>query len=316
MQFDVAMSPCRLASILDVGQLDSFSAVSSQMYRSFEELDECKRRKQRCWGAWKSGTKQQILKMMHDLETVSLPHSSKLLDGQREHLAHLFEKLRHGILGGSSDLFYIPREAFEVFSAYAAVFKKHAVDMEIAQPTLLTFLPVLLAIGLQSFDCHGSCCEWVREKAILSRDFVCGHRINYHNTEVLRAVTSLINPTGEGKRQKSWLSSTTALRQEIHALQSQRDETLRSPNTPSSVVNHTELSLSRGDVLQTFLVNQTNSSGRATRTRLSSPTRAMRLQNPAELVPLGATVMLVFLAFRCGCRFSRRFASAFLNELG
>ena len=88
---------------------------------------------------------------------------------------------------------YIPREAFKIFAAYARIFKKHEVDMEIVQPTMFMLLPAVTGISFQNFQCHGSCCETLRPEEILASDFVCGHRINYQDTRSLNAVQSLLS---------------------------------------------------------------------------------------------------------------------------
>ncbi|CAE7488366.1 unnamed protein product [Symbiodinium natans] len=192
MQFDVALSPCGMGRILDASMLGSFS---SWKYKTFEDCERCRKNPRlRChWGAWQGpSTKTQLLSTVHDLEMVQVPGSWQALEEER---AKAFEKLRQGLLGGSSDLLYVPREAFSVFVDYARIFKKWEVDMEIVQPTMLTLLPLVTGVGFQNFHCAGSCCQWVRKKQILSRDFVCGHRVDLANPESLGAILSLTTRT-------------------------------------------------------------------------------------------------------------------------
>ena len=195
MQFDVVISPCGLASMLKTDMLASFSD-STKTYAPFCYYETCRLFPSlNCdWFHWQGKTTQdQVVNVVNDLESV-------LFSGSREwttRRARVFKKLREGMMQGSSDLIYVPREAFQVFTACARVFKTHGVFHEIVHPTMLELVPFLTRISFQDLACHGSRVREVYEAELLSKDFLCGHRVNYSSGSSLKAVRILLNQTLE-----------------------------------------------------------------------------------------------------------------------
>eukprot|EP00913_Durusdinium_trenchii_P025102 g23562.t1 len=173
MQFDVGMSPCEMARRLDVGAVGTFETLSDK-YSTFAQLDECNTNlKLRClWHHWdmkRNSTRTRLLKTAKALDEISstLPFAN----------TSILQRLETGIWSAVSDFLYLPKQAFPVYAAFAKAFKENKIFHEMASPTLLMTSARISNVPMQNFRCRGSCCRHVQQEEILSKGFICGHKV-------------------------------------------------------------------------------------------------------------------------------------------
>ncbi|CAK9036659.1 Hypothetical protein SCF082_LOCUS21813 [Durusdinium trenchii] len=173
MQFDVGMSPCEMAQHLDAGAVGTFETLSDK-YLTFAKLDECNTKmKLRClWHHWDmrgNSTRNRLLKTAKALNDIAA--QLRLVN------TSILQKLETGIWRAVSDFLYLPKQAFPVYAAFAKAFKENNIFHELASPTLLMTSASISHVPLQNFRCRGSCCARVAKDQIVSKGFLCGHKV-------------------------------------------------------------------------------------------------------------------------------------------
>jgi hypothetical protein len=83
---------------------------------------------------------------------------------------------------GWSDLWYLPRAYFDIFSKLSLIFHRHQVFFEVAIPTIFHVIQQVHNLEPQVIKCWGSCCR-TDATADDIQQHRCGHKINWQDPQ-------------------------------------------------------------------------------------------------------------------------------------
>jgi len=195
-QFDLGFSPCKLAQQLDVQNLGVLSTyvVDKCRYRTFEHYDFHEN-----WAFYEGlKTKVQCRNVADAIDRIPVDFAhprANLTEKQT-----VSELLRHGFWHSWSDIFFVPRSAFGAFQILVTIWAKYNVFHEMALPPIFNLTSMLTGLDMKPLNCSGGTSVELSKEIIESKDFLCGHRINYTLEEHRQALHDLLNTSATAAR--------------------------------------------------------------------------------------------------------------------
>lgn len=92
------------------------------------------------------------------------------------------------------------RSAFGAFQILVTIWAKYNVFHEMALPPIFNLTSMLTGLDMKPLNCSGGTSVELSKEIIESKDFLCGHRINYTLEEHRQALHDLLNTSATAAR--------------------------------------------------------------------------------------------------------------------